>query len=390
MNANSQPMLAPMDFAARSRAIRSRLESEDVDVLVVTHPPNVRWLTGFTGSNGQVLVSGQTLTVVTDPRYEVQVAQELAAAGVAATVEIVRPTDDRKLAQIVAGHGQGGARIGLESDSITKAQWDEFTQVMEATAGDGGPSQLVPVSGWVQELRQIKDDGEIARLRYAAAIADQALASVAAGFGPGVTEIEIAAELAYAMRRAGAEDVAFPTIVAAGANAALPHAQPSHRPLADGELLLIDMGARYDGYHSDMTRTFAIGALHDEQANWVEAVLAAQRAGVEAVSAGVSARAIDRRCREVLADFGLADYFTHGTGHSIGLEIHEQPMLSTRSEDILAVGHVVTVEPGVYLPGFGGVRIEDSVLVTPSGREPLTLSPKIDLDGVNGRPFNQQ
>jgi Xaa-Pro aminopeptidase len=238
-------------------------------------------------------------------------------------------------------------------------------------------AELVATEGLVEEQRRVKDDGEVARMAEAARIADDALANVRPLLGDGLTEREIALALDYEMRRLGAEGSSFETIVASGPNGAKPHARPSERTIEAGELVVIDFGAVVDGYCSDMTRTLCVGEPASEVARrMVEVVTSSQRAGVEAVAPGVAGRDVDRVCRDLITAAGWGDAFLHGTGHGVGLEIHEAPRVASTSDDTLAAGHVVTVEPGVYLPDVGGVRIEDTVLVTEDGCLPLTNAPK--------------
>ena len=360
------PALVPMDVAARADRVRSALADRGADALLVTKPANVRWLTGFTGSNGQLLVDDGGLTAITDGRYERQIADQLDAAGVSATVEITVTETGAILDRALATD----ASLGLEAHHVTWALRDKVEGWLPGR-------ELVPVANLIEELRKVKDDGERSRLARAAAIADAALAIVEPELEARPTEREVARRLDTLMLEFGADEPSYDTIVASGPNAALPHAHPTDRVIAPGETLIIDVGARLDGYGSDMTRTFVIGeAATDEQQRWYDAVTDAQAAGVAAVAAGVDERAIDSACRAALDEHGLVDAFIHGTGHGIGLEIHEDPILSPRSTGILQAGYVVTVEPGVYLPDRGGVRIEDAVVVTDGGCEPITHSPK--------------
>jgi Xaa-Pro aminopeptidase len=235
----------------------------------------------------------------------------------------------------------------------------------------------VPVTGAVEELRRTKDEGELARMEEAARIADEALAQLRPTLLALPTEEEFGLELDFAMRRLGAAEVSFETIVASGPNGAKPHARPSERRIQPGELVVVDFGALVDGYHSDMTRTVCVGPPNSPlREKMVATVTEAQAAGVAAVKAGVDARAVDRACREVIAEAGWADAFVHGTGHGVGLDIHEFPMINATATATLDAGYVVTVEPGVYLPEEGGVRIEDSVVVTNQGSRRLTNAPK--------------
>ena len=352
-----------MDVASRADRVRDGLVDR-CDAFIVTKPVNVRWLTGFTGSNGAVAVTGGGLVLATDARYVEQAAQQIEAAGVTADV-VAQRNVLAALVDTVAGE----ATVGLEGHHVTWAQRDAVVDRL-------GSDRVVPVDRLVEQERQRKDRGELDRLARAAAIADEALASVLADLPPVVTEKMVARRLEAAMVDLGADDVSFPTIVAAGPNSARPHAVPSDRPLDRGDLLVIDMGAKVDGYGSDMTRTFVSGSFTAETEAMYRAVEAAQRAGVAAVAAGVSTEAVDGACRAVLAERGMADEFVHGTGHGIGLEIHETPFLGKSDPAELGADQVVTVEPGVYRSGVGGVRIEDSVVVTAEGCRPITHSPK--------------
>ena len=360
--------LPPMDLAARVDRLRERLEGAGCDALVVTDLTNVRHLTGFTGSAGIVLVAPDDLLFVSDGRYRDQAAEELDAAGVPARIEIVPANPDGVVAD--AARAAGVQRLGLESGSVTWAQQRRWEGEL---FGDG---TLVPTSGLVEELRLVKDEGEAVRIRAACAIADAALAKVRDRLLDGPTEAEFALELDNAMRALGAEDVSFETIVASGPNGAKPHHHPSDRRIVEGDLVVIDFGALVDGYHSDMTRTVMVGEPSDTQRRMLAAVGASQAAGVAAVRAGVEVGAVDEACRAVLRDAGWEEAFLHGTGHGVGLDIHEAPRVSANAPGTLADGHVVTVEPGVYLPEHGGVRIEDTVVVTAEGCRTLTLAPK--------------
>lgn len=356
--------LAPLDVAARADRVRAELAEVGCDALVVTDLTNVRWLTGFTGSAGVLVVRRHDLVLVTDGRYQEQAADQLGAAGVEAGVEITRETDAR-LAAVLDGIG----RVALEADHVT---WDAQQRWAGALS-----TELVPVVGLLVGLRAVKDEGEVDRLERAAEIADAALADVRHLLHERPTERQLARALESAMLDHGAQGPSFETIVASGPNGARPHARPSDRVIGteDGELVVLDFGALYDGYHSDMTRTFVVGEPSATQTRMLEVVRASQEAGVRAVRAGVRAVDVDAACRAVIDDAGWGDSFVHGTGHGIGLVIHEEPRVSTESTALLAPGHCITVEPGVYLTEHGGVRIEDSVVVTATGSRHLTSSP---------------
>ncbi len=359
--------LVPMDVASRLPRVRGRLEAANCDALLVTRLANIRYLTGFSGSAGMLLVSSSGSLLVTDGRYGSQANDQLAAAGVETTVEVGAIAEQHKalLAAVPSS-----ARLGLEA---TEVSWARQRQLAELF----GDAELVPTSGVVEGLRKVKDPGELSRIESAAAIADLALAECQSRLPTGATEAAVAASLDAEMRRLGASGSAFETIVASGPNSAMPHARPSDRPIGNGELVVIDFGAVVDGYRSDMTRTLCVGEPASEAvARVVEVVGESQAAGLAAVRAGVSAAEVDRACREVISSAGWADAFVHGTGHGVGLDIHEAPAVGAQSADMLEEGSVVTVEPGVYLPSVGGARIEDTVVVTRAGCRVLTKSPK--------------
>jgi len=360
--------LPPMDVAGRVDRLRPLIDAAGCDALVISELTNIRYLTGFTGSAAILLVTPEDLLFVSDGRYRSQSTEQLDAAGVAARIEIVAADPDSVIG--AAASAAGVARLGLESRTVTWAQQLRWSDDLFA---DGS---LVATSGVVEELRLVKDAGEAARIRSACAIADAALAEMRPRLADSPTEVEFALELDATMRRLGAEDVSFDTIVASGPNGAKPHHHPSDRRITDGDLVVIDFGALLDGYHSDMTRTVAVGDIGDERRRMLGVVLESQDAGVQAVRAGATAAEVDAVCRSVIDESGWGDAFLHSTGHGVGLDIHEEPRVSGRSTATLVAGHVVTVEPGIYLPGLGGVRIEDTVLVTEDGCDRLTLAPK--------------
>jgi Xaa-Pro aminopeptidase len=360
--------LPPMDVAGRVGRLRRQLDAARCDAVVISNLTNIRYLTGFTGSAALVLVTADELVFVSDGRYQTQSADQLGAAGVEARIEIVAADPDGVVAGAATAAGVG--RLGLESQTVTWAQQRRWADVL---FGDG---ELVATESLVEDLRLVKDAGEAARIRTACAIADAALAQVRGRLLDGPTEVEFGLELDAAMRRLGAEDVSFETIVASGPNGAKPHHHPSDRRISEGDLVVIDFGALVEGYHSDMTRTVSVGDVGEERRRMLEVVLEAQDAGVQAVAAGTTAAEVDAVCRSVIDAAGWGEAFLHSTGHGVGLDIHEEPRVSSRSAATLVAGHVVTVEPGVYLPGLGGVRIEDTVLVTEDGCDRLTLTPK--------------
>lgn len=357
--------LPPLEIEPRADAVRAGLGDAGCGALVVSDLSNIRWLTGFTGSSAVLVVRSDDLVLVTDGRYREQATEQLAAAGVDAELVISRDAGD-----VLRVALRGTSRVGLEADTVTWATQRRWSDVLDG--------ELVPTVGLVLGLRAVKDAGEVARLERAAAIADAALAEVRPMLLELPTEQAVARALESAMVDRGAQGPAFETIVASGPNGAKPHARPSDRVVgsSDGpELVVIDFGARYDGYHSDMTRTLVVGRPTDTQQRMLDVVARAQSAGVAAVRDGVRGVDVDAVCRDAITDAGWGDAFVHGTGHGIGLVIHEEPRLGPESETVLRTGNCVTVEPGVYLSGHGGVRIEDSVVVTASGCRPLTRSP---------------
>ncbi|HZA75940.1 MAG TPA: Xaa-Pro peptidase family protein [Acidimicrobiales bacterium] len=363
--------LPPMDVADRSARLRARLADVPCDALLFTNLTNIRYLTGFTGSAALLLVpadEARELVFVTDGRYRDQAAAEVAAAGAEARIEIGREEEARR--QVLADAVVGMGRLGLESENVTWGQKRRFDD-------DWFPeAKLVRTSGLVESLRLVKDAGEVARIQAACAMADAALAAVRHRLGEGATEAEVALELEWQMRRLGAEGPSFETIVASGPNAALPHHRAGARRIAEGDLVVLDFGALVDGYHSDMTRTVMVGDPSETQSRMYEVVREAQAAGVGAVKAGAEAKAVDDACRSIIREAGWDEAFLHGTGHGVGLDIHEPPRVARTADAMLANGQVVTVEPGVYLAQHGGVRIEDTVVVTSEGCRTLTRAPK--------------
>ena len=358
------PGLAPMPVAGRAASVRATVDEAGCDALVVSNLANVRWLTGFTGSSAVVFVAGDSVHLVTDGRYGDQAQAQMSEAGVTGAVH-VGLTPAAQLA-VLKRLGQGVARIGLEAATITWTTQRSYAAEAFASA------ELVATSGLIERLRAVKDDGEIERITAAASIADQALGDVVGRLSDGPTETDFALELDIAMRRRGADGPSFDTIVASGPGSARPHHRPDGRRIVEGDLVVVDFGATVDGYHSDMTRTFVVGPPTPAQSSLLELVAAAQAAGVAAVRSGIAAHDVDRACRGVIEQAGFGEQFTHGTGHGIGLVIHEEPFLARVPTVTLAAGNVITVEPGVYLSGVGGVRVEDALLVTRDGSRTLT------------------
>jgi len=363
--------MASMQVRDRLARLRRALaDSDQPPALLVTSLTNVRYLTGFTGSAGMLFVLPEEAVLLTDGRYGEQAAEQLAVADVSVRVEVCPAAGQSERAGGVLAAG-GVAALALEADHVSWARQRAFAEKWFPGV------ELAPSVGLVEGLRRVKDAGELDRLAEAARIADEALSAVRGRLADGVTEADFGLALDFEMRGLGATAPSFETIVASGPNGAKPHHRPGSRRIGRTEPIVLDFGALYDGYHSDMTRTVWVEGLGDPVLRRaVDVVLASQAAGVAAVKPGAACVEVDRACRSVIADAGWADNFVHGTGHGVGLDIHEAPSLSAVSTDTLAVGHVVTVEPGVYLQGVGGVRIEDTVVVTEDGCRPLTSTLK--------------
>jgi Xaa-Pro aminopeptidase len=367
MTALDSARFAPLDIAARLPRLRAALAEQDLPALLVTKLENIRYLTGFTGSAALLYVDAASALFVTDGRYRTQSTEQLTEAGSDARVEIgLTATEQRSL---LCDAASGQRRLGLEEHSVTWAEQREY-----AAAFDG--IELVPAGTPVEDLRRVKDAGEVDRIRAACAIASDAFASLLYRLGDGITEREFALALEFAMRERGASGNSFDPIIASGPNGAKPHAYPTDRVIGRNELVVCDFGCIVDGYCSDMTRTVSVGDPGPDARRVYDVVLESQLAGRNAVAPDVACADIDRASRAVIDDAGWADAFSHSTGHGVGLEIHEAPRVSSTARDTLLVGDVVTVEPGVYLPGIGGVRIEDTVVVTATGSDSLTLTPK--------------
>lgn len=342
------------------------LTDAGLDALWVSRPEHVRLLSGFSSpEDGRVLLTRAGATLYTDARYQVQAAEEsriphLIGAPPRANAE--REMYAHAAAQIGAG------RVGFEAEHLTVAGLEKLRRALGL--------DLVPTAGLLEKLRLYKTPEALEAIREAQRIADEAYAEVRPGVVAGRRELDVALDLELALRRRGADGPAFQTIVASGPRGAMPHGVASEKVIQDGELVTIDMGARLRGYHSDMTRTFGVGTVSDELRRLYDAVLDAEERAVAAVRPGVRAADLDALAREVLAGHGLAEYFAHSLGHGVGLAVHEAPGLNATSDEVLASGMVITIEPGVYLPGVGGVRIEDLVLVTGDGHEVLSRAPK--------------
>lgn len=356
------------DHQARISRLRDAIASSSFDCLFVTRMPNVRYLSGFTGSSASLLIGEEATWFFTDGRYDVQSREELSKAGVKARV-VISGADGIRDDLVLAVGESGAGRLGLEAAGVT---WKEATDIASWLPA----IEVVASVEVVEKLRMVKDPSEIERLEAAARIGDAAFAHVIEEIEPGVTERQIALELERFMVDAGASGTSFASIVAGGERSAMPHAQPGEIPFETGEMVVLDFGCVIDGYCSDMTRTVALGAPQREMDAIYGIVQTAQAAGVNASLTGTDCAEVDKACRQLIADAGYGDLFVHSTGHGVGLEVHEAPRVGRKAPGILATGHVITVEPGIYLPGIGGVRIEDMVLIGESSPTVLTNSPK--------------
>jgi Xaa-Pro aminopeptidase len=352
----------------RLHALLSELE---IDAALITSSANIRYLTGFTGSNGMLLLTVKSDTFYTDPRYTTQAAQETVSAGVKVKIGkghlLNLPLEDLGKSRI--------KRLAVENQTIPFS----YITAMQPKLPLG--AELVGLNGTVDQLRAIKDDDEMQAIRASVKTCSAAFERAIKRFRPHMLESELALEIDYQMRKLGASGPAFETIVASGERSALPHARPSRQPIREGQLLLIDMGASQEGYASDMTRMLHVGEASRQASKLHRAVLESQLAALEAIKAGVTAHKVDQAARKVLKQHGLEKAFVHSLGHGLGLEIHEYPRIGKRSSDrpaavVLEENMAITVEPGAYVPGFGGVRIEDTVLVTKGGVEILTPTSK--------------
>ncbi len=356
-----------MTISQRRHRLRERLADSEIDAMLISDLVNVRYLSGFTGSNAALLIQAgdETPVLATDGRYRTQAAQQAPDAEI-----VIERACGPYLARRAAADGV--RKLGFESHVVTV---DAFSALAEAA---GEQTELVRAAGTVEALREVKDAGEVALLRLACEAADAALRDLVdrGGLRAGRSEKEVARELEWLMLEHGADGPSFETIVAAGANSAIPHHRPTDAVLAAGDFVKIDFGALVCGYHSDMTRTFVLAPIADWQREIYDLVATAQKAGREALGPGVACKDVDAASRQVIADAGYVENFTHGLGHGVGLQIHEAPGISGASVGTLLAGSAVTVEPGVYLPDRGGVRIEDTLVVGNDAPDLLTRFPK--------------
>ncbi|KEK26129.1 Xaa-Pro dipeptidase [Bacillus gaemokensis] len=342
--------------------LRSAFGEASIDGILVTNEYSRRYMTNFTGTAGVVLISNERALFITDFRYVEQAGKQAVGYEI---VQHTGPILDEVAKQV---KNLGIQKLGFEQDTLTYSSYTAHKEAIEA--------EFIPTSGLVEKLRLIKTDSEIKILKEAAQIADAAFEHILSFIRPGVSEIEVSNELEFFMRKQGATSSSFDIIVASGLRSALPHGVASEKVIEKGDFVTLDFGAYYKGYCSDITRTIAVGEPSDKLKEIYNVVLEAQLRGVNGIKAGLTGREADALTRGYITEKGYGEYFGHSTGHGVGLEIHEAPGLAFRSETVLEPGMAVTVEPGIYIPGVGGVRIEDDIIVTSEGNEVITKSPK--------------
>jgi Xaa-Pro aminopeptidase len=345
------------------------MKKSGLDGLLITYPRDIQYLTDFTGEDSWLVVTARQLWILSDFRLEEQIARSSPFAKA-----VIRTKAMQKAAAEVIGDLKL-RRIGFQSEHMT-------VQTHKVLAGEVGVRKLKPINGWLVEQRAVKDEVELKHIRRAIRIQQQAFKQLREEVRLGMTELEITALLENHMREGGGEGPSFPIIVATGPNSSLCHAIPGKSRVRKGQPLLIDFGTVSGGYCSDMTRVLSFGPLRKPLDEVYKVVLEAQQAAIEAIKPGVKLRDVDAVARKIIADAGYGDRFGHGLGHGIGLDIHEQPVLSGKVKGLLQPGHVVTVEPGIYLPGVGGIRIEDDVEVTAKGRRVLSNLPKTPKSAI--------
>ena len=345
----------------RVQAFLDKMQEKELDGIIINNLKNVYYLTGFWGSNGTVFISRDRQILVTDARYIIAAKQEVTG------FEIFAERDELSTIVKIA-KDMGLSRIGFE-DEISVSYYHRMQAAFEGL-------ELIPQTQFVEALRMIKDETEIATIRKACSISDQAFHDALEFIKPGKTEIEIANFLDFRMRELGAAGLSFDTILASGINSSKPHAHPMHKPVELGEAITMDFGCLYEHYVSDMTRTIYLGHVNDEQAEIYNTVLKANQALIDQAKAGLGFRDFDKIPRDIIVEAGYGEYFTHGIGHGIGLDIHEEPYFNQTSTEVIKSAMVLTDEPGIYIEGKYGVRIEDDILITDTGCELLTLAPK--------------
>ncbi|AIF66772.1 M24 family metallopeptidase [Terribacillus saccharophilus] len=342
--------------------LRALMEKKNLDAFIVTSAQNRRYISGFTGSAGLLIITKSKQLFITDFRYIEQATEQAPDFEI---IEHKQSIIQEAAAQLLK---EGAQQAGFEHEDVTFALYQQFQNAVHA--------DLIPSSGLIEELRLIKSEAELAIMKTAAEIADAAYTHILTFVKPGMKEIEVSNELEFFMRKQGATQSSFDTIVASGYRSALPHGVASDKEIQKGELVTLDYGALYNGYCSDITRTFAVGEISDKLREIYDIVLEANLRGVAGVKPGITGKEADALTRDYISEKGYGQYFGHSTGHGLGMDVHESPALSFRSDTVLKPGMVVTVEPGIYIPEVGGCRIEDDLVLTADGSERLTFSTK--------------
>ena len=358
----------------RIQLVREEMTHSNLDFLLVTDPSNRQWISGFTGSSGIILISKQAAYIATDSRYWIQAEQQcpgfelvkVAGASTSIATELVEKISD-------------GSHFGYEHENLTMKQYQDWTNIISSMTWEDVPN-FIPASSIIDKLRMSKDNHELTLLMKAVEIADAGMKHAFQIIKPGMTEKKLAWEIQKYVIENGADSLSFNTIVAGGEWGALPHARPRNVALKKGTGVVIDMGVKVDGYCSDLTRTFFLGAPTAKFKEVYDVVLTAQMMAIERIEAGMTGLEAHEIAASVITEMGYGDYFGHGLGHGVGIDVHENPRLSPASDTILENGHVFTIEPGVYLPNWGGVRIEDQCLMESGKVRSLTKSPKLDLE----------
>ncbi|MET3290136.1 UNVERIFIED_CONTAM: Xaa-Pro dipeptidase [Brevibacillus sp. OAP136] len=351
------------------QTLHTYMNEQGLDAMLLTTPKHVYYLTGFLSDPHErflgLVIPKQGEAVLIVPALDLEAAQQSSSVKTIAT-----HTDTQNPYEVLQAHLPAGIkRLGLEKGDLTVSRFEALAAVIQA-------ADYVDVDVPIRQMRMVKSADEVSRIKKALQITEDALAAVVGQVKVGMTELDVVAELEYQMKKLGSEGLAFPTMVLAGEKSAMPHGAPGNRTIQAGELLLFDLGVAYDGYYSDITRTFAVGEVGAKEQEIYQTVLAANLAGIGATKAGVTLASIDRAARDVIAAKGYGDYFIHRLGHGLGMDCHEYPSVHGENQDLLQTGMVFTIEPGIYVPGIAGVRIEDDVWVTENGCEVLSRFPK--------------